>query len=186
MMSKVMMADELTNLQDIYLHAVTRHVLLQREADAYLASAKPPAAADPEAGDGGGARGDKGKGEEGGRGGETPKPSGGERHRGSSSAAGADGRRGKKRRGTKREALADRRARLLEVAGRLAPAVVFEDSEGSLKHIRCVVVFADGGGGGGGGGGGDSIVAVVWPNNGPLYWLVYSLFRLSHACTRKE
>lgn len=37
-MAMVMMADELTKLQDVYLHAVTRHVLLQREVDAYIAS----------------------------------------------------------------------------------------------------------------------------------------------------
>ena len=38
MMAKVMMADELTKLQDVYLLAVTRHVILQREVDAYMAS----------------------------------------------------------------------------------------------------------------------------------------------------
>lgn len=38
MMAKVMMADELTKLQDVYLLAVTRHVILQREVDAYIVS----------------------------------------------------------------------------------------------------------------------------------------------------
>ena len=36
------MADELTALQDIYLNAVTRHVLLQREADAYISGTPDP------------------------------------------------------------------------------------------------------------------------------------------------
>lgn len=42
MMAKVMMADELTKLQDVYLLAVTRHVILQREVDGYIASSTVP------------------------------------------------------------------------------------------------------------------------------------------------
>lgn len=109
MMSKVMMADELTNLQDIYLHAVTRHVLLQREADAFLASRKTLEGDD--------ASGEKASSGEGPGAMETPRPR----------------RRHRRRR---RESEEERRARLLEVARRLAPAVGFRESEGSLKGIR--------------------------------------------------
>lgn len=47
MMAKVMMADELTKLQDVYLLAVTRHVILQREVDAYIASSTTPTMSNP-------------------------------------------------------------------------------------------------------------------------------------------
>ncbi|CBN74834.1 conserved unknown protein [Ectocarpus siliculosus] len=116
MMSKVMMAEELTNLQDVYLHAVTRHVLLQREADAYLASRKPLEEETEGEGEGESAR-------------RRRRP---RRHHG----GGVGGGRSSRRRG-RREGRAERRARLLEVAGRLAPPVGFgEEGGGGLKNIR--------------------------------------------------
>lgn len=109
-MAKVMMADELTTLQDIYLNAVTRHVLLQREADAYIAATTPAEGGNVSQGDGGR------------EGMDTP------RRR----AGGGGGSRVSR----KREGKEERRDRLLAVAARIAPGVAFAHPEGSLKGIR--------------------------------------------------
>lgn len=143
MMSKVMMADELTNLQDVYLHAVTRHVLLQREADAYLASTRaPPPSGESKSKNRATSDANSGPG---GRGETTPHQP--QRHYRDGGGAGAGGgeregdRSSRSRRRRKKEGEGERRARLVEVAGRMAPAVGFEGSGGSLEGIRCVCVF---------------------------------------------
>lgn len=109
------MADELTTLQDIYLNAVTRHVLLQREADAYIASTDAAATAE---------GGTASQGEGGREGMETPRR-----------RVGGGGSRLSR----KKEGKEERRDRLLAVSARIAPGVAFAHPKGSLKGIRCVV-----------------------------------------------
>ena len=105
------MADELTTLQDIYLNAVTRHVLLQREADAYIAATTAAAVEG----------GDASQGDEGREGRDTPRR-----------RTGGGGSRGAR----KREGKEERRDRLLAVAARIAPRVAFAHPQRSVKGIR--------------------------------------------------
>ena len=105
------MTDELTTLQDIYLNAVTRHVLLQREADAYIAATTAAAVEG----------GDASQGDEGREGRDTPRR-----------RTGGGGSRGAR----KREGKEERRDRLLAVAARIAPRVAFAHPQRSVKGIR--------------------------------------------------
>lgn len=118
MMAKLMMADELTKLQDVYLHAVTRHVLLQREADAYIASRNSNNCGNDGTTSSSTIAHDHG----------TDGSSSRRRRRGSS--------RPRPKRGRKEEGVVERRERLLNVAARRAPAVSCANMEGGLKGIR--------------------------------------------------
>lgn len=117
MMAKVMMADELTKLQDIYLHAVTRHIILQREADAYIASTATGGGGDKDAFHVERAHGTRA----------TPRRirSGGSRFE------------------RKRDGVEERRERLLATATRVAPPVTFANLDGNLTSVRCVMYVCD-------------------------------------------
>lgn len=104
------MADELTRLQDVYLHAVTRYVLLQREVDAYLLANRNASLEGTKSAN---------------QGGETPHRY---RHR----------RGGSSRSSRRRESEGERRERLLTAGARIAPSLGFDGVKGtsSLKGIR--------------------------------------------------
>lgn len=128
MMAKLMMADELTKLQDIYLHAVARHVLLQREVDAYIASVK----AETREASGGVKSGAKASGGThvvaGGVGLDVPSVPSIRRRRGTQSRS-AKGRR-------RDGGIEDWRERLLLGAAKKAPPVSCVKMKGDLRSIR--------------------------------------------------
>lgn len=140
MMAKVMMAGELTRLQDVYLHAVTRHVLLQREADAYIATVKAEAARDKNDGDATNNSPPPALSPEGARAVQEAAPSSAAppapvqkraRRRKGSQLRSAKGRR-------REGGLEDWRERLLTGAAQKAPPVSCVKMEGDLKTIRWV------------------------------------------------
>lgn len=146
MMAKLMMADELTKLQDVYLHAVTRHVILQREADAYIAFAQAELTRDKNGGGGGssGAQASSAQALEGTRLGAEASasvasaPAGGPRRRKGLHTRSARGRRGA---GAGAGGVEDWRERLMMGGARRAPPVSCVNMEGDLKGIRCVWVW---------------------------------------------